>query len=88
MKRWAVVFRTLSNVNRLKIIDILSRGNKMNVGDIASQLRISFNATSNNLIILKNLDILESQGTAGRVFYSVNPKMPKDFHKILLQIRR
>lgn len=83
MKRWSVVFRVLANINRLKIIGILFDGRKMNVGDIAENLKISFKATSNHLAILKNLDVLESQGTAGHVFYSLNSKMPKDFRKIL-----
>jgi len=88
MKRWIVVFRTLANVNRLKIIDILSRGRKMNVGDIAKQLHISFAATSNHLAMLKNLDVLESEGASGHVFYSVNNHMPRDFRKILDHIRK
>lgn len=83
MKRWTVVFRTLSNINRLKIIAMLSDGRKMNVGDIAEDLKISFKATSNHLAMLKNLDVLEAQGVDGHVFYSVNPKMPKDFQKII-----
>lgn len=86
MKRWTVVFRTLSNVNRLKIIKMLSGGRKMTVGDIAGSLNISFTATSNHLAMLKNLDILEAQGTSGHVFYSLNPKIPNDFRKIVSHI--
>ena len=41
MKRWTIVFRALANINRLKIIAILSRGHKINVGDIAKNLGIS-----------------------------------------------
>ena len=55
----------------------------MNVGDIAEDLKISFKATSNHLAILKNLDVLESQGAEGHVFYFINPKMSKDFQKII-----
>jgi len=73
----------MSNANRLKILKMLSGGRKMTVGDIAGSLRISFNATSNHLAMLKNLDVLEAQGTAGHVFYSINHKMPDDFRKIL-----
>lgn len=87
MKRWAVIFRTLANINRLKIINLLSKGQKINVGDIAKILNISFTATSNHLIMLKNLDILDSQGTAGHVFYSLNKSMPSDFRKILNNIK-
>jgi DNA-binding transcriptional ArsR family regulator len=83
MKRWTVVFRTLANINRLKIIQMLSLSNRMNVGEISENLKISFKATSNHLAMLKNLDVLESQGTAGHVFYSLNPQMPNDFRKIL-----
>lgn len=83
LKRQTVIFRTLSNINRLKIIDILSDGRKINVTDIASALKISINATSNQLSLLKNLDVLEAQGTQGHVFYSLNKQMPADFKKIL-----
>ena len=62
---------------------MLSGDRKMSVGGISDDLRISFKATSNHLAILKNLDVVESQGTSGRVFYSINRKMPSDFHKIL-----
>lgn len=83
MKRWTVIFRTLANSNRLKIIKMLADGRKMSVGDIAEDLKISFKATSNHLAILKNLDVLEAQGMAGHVFYSINFQMPKDFKKII-----
>ena len=82
MKRWVVVFRVLANINRLKIIQLLG-GRKMNVGDIAKELGISFNATCNHLSIMKNLDVLEAQGTAGHVFYSISPRLSKDFQKAI-----
>jgi len=88
MKRWVVVFRSLANINRLKIIGILSGGKKMNVSDIARELHISFKATSNHLAMLKNLDVVEAEGVAGHVFYSINNKMPHDFYKILSYIRK
>ncbi len=80
IKRWTVIFRTLSNSNRLKIIEMLLGGSKMNVSEIAKTLGVSFKSTSNNLAILKNLDVLESQGKDGHVFYFVNYQMPKDFY--------
>ncbi len=83
MKRWTVVFRALANINRLKIIKLLADGRKMNVTDIAGNLEISFKATSNHLALLKNLDVLEAQGTSGYVFYSFNQQLPKDFQKII-----
>lgn len=83
MKRWTIVFRALANINRLKIIAMLFHGERMNVSEIAAALWISFKATSNHLAILKNLDVLETEGTAGHVFYSLNPHLSKDFRGIL-----
>lgn len=80
IKRWTVIFRALSNVNRIKIIEMLLGGRKINVSDIAKVLGISFKSTSNHLAILKNLDVLEAQGKSGHVFYYINSKMSKDFH--------
>lgn len=82
-KRGATIFRALANENRLKIIKMLWDGREINVGDIASELRISLKATSNHLAILKNLDVLEARGTAGHVFYSVNKRMPDDFRRAI-----
>lgn len=83
MKRWTIIFRALANVNRLKIIEMLFDGQKMNVGEIAQELKISFKATSNHLAMLKNLDVLESEGNAGHVLYYINSRMSKDFHKAI-----
>ncbi len=55
----------------------------MNVGEIAEKLKISFNATSNHLAILKNLDVLEGEGKKGHVIYSLNSQMPADFRKTI-----
>jgi len=71
----------MANTNRLKIIELLADGRKLNVGDIAAALKISFTATSNHLIMLQKLEILDADGKAGHVFYSINPDMPSDFRK-------
>ena len=60
---------------------MLGKGKRMNVGEIAEKLKISFNATSNHLAILKNLDVLDGEGTDGHVVYSLNSRMPDDFYK-------
>ncbi|MBI2054984.1 MAG: winged helix-turn-helix transcriptional regulator [Candidatus Sungbacteria bacterium] len=83
MKRWTVVFRALANINRLKIIKMLSNGRKMSVTEIAEDIGISFKATSNHLALLKNLDVVEARGALGHVFYSFNRQLPKDFQKTI-----
>lgn len=55
----------------------------MNVSNIAKSLGVSFKSTSNHLAILKNLDVLESQGKSGHVFYFINPEISKDFQNAI-----
>lgn len=86
MQRKVIIFRALANINRLKIIDMFSGDKKMSVGDIAHALKISFTATSNHLIILKNLDVLDCAGTEGHVYYFLNKSIPSDFKKVINSI--
>lgn len=79
--RWTIVFKALSNINRLKIIRLLKNRGKTHVTDIAEALKISITATSNHLIMLQKLDVLETEGRDGHVFYSLNAHMPQDFAK-------
>lgn len=84
MQRWTNVFRVLANINRLKIIAMLMlKPQRLNVTDITDHLNISFKATANHLAILKNAEVLSSEGTGGHVYYYANPKMPADFRKAI-----
>lgn len=83
MKRWTIIFKALGNINRLKILRLLSHGERLSVGNIAERIRISVKGTSQHLILLHNLDVLEAVGTQGHVYYFVNPSMPKDFRQAL-----
>ena len=81
MKRWTQVFKALANINRLNIIRILAARGPLTVSDVAIEINISLNAVSKHLILLYNLDVLESDGKQGHVYYSINPKMPADVQK-------
>ena len=83
VKRWSVIFKALGNVSRLKIINILAREPKMIVSHLAKEIDISLKSTSKHLIILKNLDILESVGKDGHVHYSLNQNPAADIKKAL-----
>lgn len=83
MNRWALVFRILGNINRLKIIKMLNGGDSLNVSDISNKLKISLGATSKHLIILQSLEILQTEGKHGHVFYSIDPKIKDDFKKVI-----
>ncbi|MEK7123839.1 MAG: ArsR family transcriptional regulator [Patescibacteria group bacterium] len=83
MKRWTQIFKALSNINRVRIIKILSGNDRMNVSEIANELDISLKATSKHLIILHNLDVLSNKGKDSRVEYWLNPDLPADIKKTI-----
>ena len=82
-KQWATIFRGLGNPNRLKILRILSRRDKISVSELAAELDITLKNTSRNLGILLNLDLVEFQGKHDRVYYSLNSRLSDDLRKIL-----
>lgn len=83
VKRWSAIFRALANPNRLQIVKLLRGGEKMTVTDICEKLEISLKATSNHLILLKNLDIVDARGSQGHVFYWFNQELPGDIRKVI-----
>ena len=83
MKRWSIIFTTLGNINRLKIVGLLFNRKKLTVGEIADHLRISIKSASKNLVLLHQLDVLESRGMNGHVYYELNPDMPKDIKRAI-----
>ncbi len=88
MKRWSILFKTFGNINRLKIVLLLVRHGQMAVGDVAKEIKISVKSASKNLVLLQQLDILESIGTSGHVFYDINQSMQKDARQIIALITK
>ncbi len=82
-KRWTIIFKAMGNVNRIKIIQMLKYGKKLNVTQVSNDLGISLKATSQHLIILQNLNILEAEGKQGHVFYNLSKTLPPDIKKTL-----
>ncbi len=82
-KRWTILFKVLSNINRTKIIHMLAHGDTLNVTEIAGKLNISLKATSKHLIILQNLSILNNVGRQGHVFYTLGQNIPADARKAI-----
>ncbi len=83
MKRWTQIFKALSNINRVRIVKMLSGRKRLNVSEIAGELDISPKATSKHLIILHNLDVLDSKGKNNRVEYWLNTSLPEDISKTI-----
>lgn len=78
LRQWATVFRGLGNPNRLRILQLLSKTEKMAVSSLAEDLGITLKNTSRNLSILLNLDLIEFKGRHDRVYYSLNVKLGSD----------
>ena len=83
MKRWTQIFKALANINRLKIIKLLSASGQMTVSDISHEIKVSLKGTSKHLIILHNLDVLTSQGRDGYVYYDFNRGLPSDIKRVV-----
>ena len=58
----------------------------MTVGEIASTLKISFNATSQHLLALYDLDILEKEQRGLEVYYRLGTDHPKIVKEILSEL--
>jgi len=53
--------KALANKRRLAILKYIKRVGRSSVGDIASEIKLSFKATSRHLSILANAGILEKE---------------------------
>lgn len=75
LKTWTKLFKGLGNVSRLRIITLLSKEGPLSVGDIAREIHVSIKGTSKHVLILHALNILDRDGRAGQVFYSLRRDM-------------
>ena len=78
-----MIFKTLSNPNRLKIVRLLSKGESLTVSNISENIKISIQSTSNHLVMMEKLGVLKSEGRDGGVFYEINTRMHKDFRQAI-----
>ena len=83
IKDWATIHKGLGNQNRLRILQLLNQTKRLSVTDLAGELKISFKNTSRNLAILRHLGLVEFEGRADRVYYSLSSKLDSEIHKIL-----
>ena len=83
VKDWTKIFKGLGNDNRLKIIRFLYPTRVFTVTEIKEKLGISFKWTSQNLVDLERIGILESEGKGGYVLYRLHPNLPKKVVQII-----
>ncbi|MEK7652512.1 MAG: metalloregulator ArsR/SmtB family transcription factor [Patescibacteria group bacterium] len=64
-------YKALANRRRLEIIHYLTKESKANVGQIAEQIKLSFNATSKHLSVLKSNEFVENEQVGLEQYYFI-----------------
>mgnify|MGYP001584867057 FL=1 len=62
----------MANQRRLAIVRYLKKEKDATVGDIASNIKLSFKATSKHLAILHGADIVEKEQKGLQMFYKLS----------------
>lgn len=78
LPRMAELYKLLANPVRLKVLLVLSRTERMCVGDLAEVLGLSLAATSHQLKMLRERGWLRSEGDGKWVYYSLASEGLKD----------
>ena len=83
LKEWTRVFKGLANLSRLRIIGVLTKEKELSVSELAQQIHVTVRGTSKHLSILHHVGVVDRDGRAGQVFYSLNPAMRGEIRSIL-----
>lgn len=78
LPRLADLYKLLANPARLKVLLVLSKTEKMCVGDLAQVLSLSIAATSHQLKMLKDRGWLKGEAAGKQVYYSLASEGLKD----------
>ena len=79
------VFKSLSDINRRKIISLL-RKKDMTAGEIAGHFNISKPSISEHLKILKNADLISSEKNGQFIVYFLNSSILEDVISYFMEI--
>lgn len=72
MKELEKSLKALSNRRRLAILKHLKKNKEVSVGEIASEIHLSFKSTSRHLAVLASADIIEKDQRSLQVFYRLS----------------
>ncbi|MDO8530353.1 MAG: metalloregulator ArsR/SmtB family transcription factor [bacterium] len=73
------IFKALGNERRFLILSHLFKAKELSVGQISELISLSFKSTSNHLLLLSSMDLVESRQVSLNKFYSINAKVfPKE----------
>ena len=87
LKEWTRIFKGLANLSRLRIIATLSKEGELSVSEIAQKIHVTIKGTSKHLSILADIDVLDRDGRAGHVYYSLNKKMSGVMREVINRIK-
>lgn len=76
--------KALANERRLAILRFLKKTKEAGVGDIASEIKLSFKATSKHLSVLAGAGVIDRQQRSKEVFYFLSLSMPEPARRIML----
>jgi DNA-binding transcriptional ArsR family regulator len=76
------ILKALANKRRVAILKYLKRAGSASVGDVASEIKLSFRSTSKHLLILLNADILDKEQTSLTMMYFIS----KNKHPMVVKL--
>lgn len=83
MKELEKQLKALANHRRLAILKYLKKNKEATVADIATEIKLSFKATSKHLRILSVIDIIQKEQRSSSVFYSLSLRLSPAVQKIV-----
>lgn len=75
--------KALANIRRLSIVKYVKKENESNVGDIASEIKLSFAATSRHLNLLAAANILDREQRGLEMFYRISLGLSEPARRII-----
>lgn len=82
-KEMEKILKALANKRRMAIINLLKKKRVVSVGDIAKEIKLSFNATSKHLKVLFSADIVDKNQVGLVMFYKISETLPKPARHII-----
>lgn len=75
--------KALANKRRLAILRFIRNEKEASVGNIADQIKLSFNATSKHLGVLSSANILDKEQRSLQMFYRLGDNLPEVINRII-----
>jgi len=77
------VLKALANRRRLAILKFLKKQKEVSVGDIATEIKLSFRATSKHLGLLTHAGVIDREQRGLQMYYSLMSNLPEGARRII-----